>query len=189
MHKITKDTTIGEIVDKYPQVVDTLTSYGVHCVGCHVSPFESLEMGFKGHGMSDEQVNEAVIKLNEVIGKNPVDVKEEAPADVSNSALNVTDKAAEKIKALMDQQKKQGLRISVQPGGCSGFQYGMELDDKSTDNDIVVEEKGIKIFVDKASMEKLNGANVDYVESLQGAGFKINNPNAQSTCGCGSSFG
>ena len=189
IQKITKDTTIGDIVEKYPQVVDTLTDYGVHCVGCHVSPFESLEMGFKGHGLSDQQVNEAVIKLNEVIEKNTVEVKEEAPADVSNSTLNVTDKAAEKIKALMEQEKKQGLRISVKPGGCSGYQYGMELDDKSTDNDIVIEEKGIKIFVDKESMQKLSGANVDYVESLQGAGFKIGNPQAKSTCGCGSSFG
>jgi len=188
MQKITKETTIGDIVEKYPQVVDTLTGFGVHCVGCHVSPFESLEMGFKGHGMSDEKVNEAVIKLNEVIEKNPVEIKKEESKDVSNATLNVTDKAAEKIKALMEQEKKQGLRISVQPGGCSGFQYGMELDDKSTDNDIVIDEKGIKIFVDKESMQKLNGANVDYVDSLQGAGFKISNPQAKSSCGCGSSF-
>jgi len=138
--------------------------------------------------MNDHQIDDAVIKLNEVIEKNPVEVKEEAPADVSSSTLNVTDKAAEKIKVLMEQEKKLGLRISVEQGGCSGYQYVMELEDKSTDKDIVVEEKGIKIFVDKASMEKLSGANVDYVESLQGAGFKIDNPQAKSSCGCGSSF-
>jgi len=188
---ITKDTTIGEIVDKYPQVVDTLTSFGVHCVGCHVSPFESLEMGFKGHGMDDEKIKEAVTKLNEVIENSPSKEpsQEKQEVDLSNATLTVTDKAAEKIKALIEQEKKQALRISVQPGGCSGHTYGMELDDKPTDNDIVVEQKGIKIFVDKASMEKLNGVDVDYVDSLQGAGFKINNPQAKSTCGCGSSFG
>ena len=65
----------------------------------------------------------------------------------------------------------------------------MELDDKSTDNDVVVEEKGIKIFVDKESIKKLNGSNVDFVDGLQGAGFKISNPGASSTCGCGDSFG
>jgi len=189
IQKITKDTTIGEIVDKYPQVVDTLTSFGVHCVGCHVSPFESLEMGFKGHGMDDAKIQEAVIKLNEVINKNPVEIKKEEPKDISNATLNVTDKAAEKIKALIEQEKKQALRISVKPGGCSGFEYGMELDDKTTDDDIVIEQKGIKIFVDKESMQKLDGVNVDYVDSLQGAGFKISNPNASKTCGCGSSFG
>ena len=187
--KITKDTTIGDIVDKYPQVVETLTSYGVHCVGCHVSPFETLEMGFKGHGLSDEKINEAVTKLNEVIENTPQEQKaEEKEVDLSNAKVTITDKAANKIKEIIKQENKEALRVSVQPGGCSGFQYGLELDDKSTDNDIIVEQKGIKIFVDKASMEKLNGSNVDYVESLQGAGFKINNPGATSTCGCGSSF-
>ena len=188
VQKITKDTTIGDIVEKYPQVVDTLTSFGVHCVGCHVSPFESLEMGFKGHGLDDVKIEEAVKKLNEVIG-NSTKQEQKEEVDLSNATLTVTDKAAEKIKALIEQEKKQALRISVQPGGCSGHTYGMELDDKSTDNDIVIEQKGIKIFVDKASMEKLNGVDVDYVDSLQGAGFKINNPQAKSTCGCGSSFG
>lgn len=188
--KISKDTTIGEIVEKYPQVVDTLTSFGVHCVGCHVSPFESLEMGFKGHGMDDNTIADAVKKLNEVIEKSPVqEQKEESEVNISDVKLNVTDKAAEKIKALMEQEKKLGLRISVQPGGCSGYKYGMELEDKSTDDDVIVEEKGIKIFVDKNSMQKLNGSNVDYVDSLQGAGFKIDNPGATKTCGCGSSFG
>tara|TARA_Y100000031_G_scaffold66066_1_gene73896 strand:- start:2179 stop:2772 length:594 start_codon:yes stop_codon:yes gene_type:complete len=190
LQKISKDTTIGEIVEKYPQVVDTLTSFGVHCVGCHVSSFESLEMGFKGHGMDDNTIADAVKKLKEVIEKSPVqEQKEEAEVDISDAKLNVTDKAAKKIKALIEQEKKQALRISVQPGGCSGYQYGMELDDKTTENDIVVEEKGIKIIVDKKSMQNLNGSNVDYVDSLQGAGFKIDNPNAPKTCGCGPSFG
>jgi len=189
IQKITKDTTIGEIVDKYPQVVDTLTSFGVHCVGCHVSPFESLEMGFKGHGLDDAKIVEAVNKLNEVIEKNPVKQEQKEEVDLSSATLTVTDKAAEKIKSLIEQEKKQALRISVKPGGCSGFEYGMELDDKTTDNDIVIEQKGIKIFVDKESMQKLNGVDVDYVDGLQGAGFKISNPTAKSTCGCGSSFG
>lgn len=190
VQKISKDTTIGEIVEKYPQVVETLTNYGVHCVGCHVSPFESLEMGFKGHGLDDNTIADAVKKLNEVIGKSSVqEQKEEAEVNINDVKLNVSEKAAEKIKALMEQENKQGLRISVQPGGCSGYKYGMELEDKSTKDDVIVEEKGIKIFVDKKSMQKLNGSNVDYVDSLQGAGFKIDNPGATKTCGCGSSFG
>ena len=190
VQKISKDTTIGEIVEKYPQVVETLTNYGVHCVGCHVSPFESLEMGFKGHGLDDNTIADAVKKLNEVIGKSPVqEQKEEAKVNINDVKLNVSDNAAEKIKALMEQENKQGLRISVQPGGCSGYKYGMELEDKPTDNDVIIKEKGIKIFVDKKSMQKLNGSNVDYVDNLQGAGFKIDNPGATKTCGCGSSFG
>ena len=189
--KITKDTLIGDIVEKYPQIIETLMSFGVHCVGCHVSPFESLEMGFKGHGMTDQEVNEAVIKLNEVIEKTPQikTVEDKQEVDLSYTKISVTKKAANKIKEILQQEKKKALRVSVVPGGCSGFQYGLELEDKSTSSDIVVQEKGVKLFIDKASMAKLNGANIDYIESLQGAGFKINNPNATSTCGCGSSFG
>jgi len=192
INPITKDTNIGEIVDKYPEVIDTLTGFGVHCVGCHVSPFESIEMGFKGHGMTDQQVEEAVRKLNEVIKKNgsiKTDEPEQKEFDFSKATLDVTDKAAEKIKAFIEQEKKQGLRISVVPGGCSGFKYDMTLDDKALDDDIVIEEKGIKIFVDKSSMVKLNGSNVDFVDSLQGAGFKISNSGSASSCGCGESFG
>ena len=186
--KITKDTTIGEIVEKYPQVVETLMSFGVHCVGCHVSPFESLEMGFKGHGLDDATIEEAVKKLNEEIENSPKQ-EESKEIDIKNPKINVTENAAKKIKALIKQEKKTGLRISVLPGGCSGYQYGMELDDNSTENDIVVEQRGIKIFIDKESIKKLNGSNVDYIDSLQGAGFKIDNPVATKTCGCGNSFG
>src|SRR3990167_601723 len=98
IQKITKDTTIGEIVEKYPQAVETLMSFGVHCIGCHVSPFESLEMGFKGHGMDDATINEAVKKLNGVIENRPVEAKEKN-VDISDPKFNVTYKAAEKIKA------------------------------------------------------------------------------------------
>ena len=188
--KITKETTIGEIVEKYPQVVETLMSFGVHCVGCHVSPFESLEGGFKGHGMDDATIEEAVKKLNEVVEQSPAEqMQESEEINLDNAKINVTDKAAKKIKALIMQEKKTALRISVLPGGCSGYQYGMELDDNSTENDIIVEQRGIKIFIDKESIKKLNGSKVDYIDSLQGAGFKIDNPVATKTCGCGSSFG
>jgi|TARA_B100001964_G_C14258572_1_gene613893 hybrid cluster-associated redox disulfide protein len=68
--KITKDTTIGEIVEKYPQVVETLTDFGLHCVGCHVSAYESLEAGFRGHGMDDKTIDEALKRLNEVVEKS-----------------------------------------------------------------------------------------------------------------------
>jgi len=189
VQKITKDTNIGEIVQKYPEVIDTLTGFGVHCVGCHVSSFESLEMGFKGHGMGDEQIEEAVKKLNEVIDKNSPDAAEsDGEFDFSKATLDVTDNAAEKIKDLIKQENKKGLRISVVPGGCSGSRYEMELDDEAAEGDITIEEKGIKIFLNKSSMEQLNGSNVDFVDSLQGAGFKISNPSSTSTCGCGDSF-
>ena len=81
-----------------------------------------------------------------------------------------------------------GLRVELVPGGCSGFQYGLELDDSTTDLDFVFEEKGVKIIVTKENMNFLKGAKLDYVDSLQGGGFKISNPNAHDSCGCGQSF-
>lgn len=191
VQKITKDSTIGQIVDNYPETIETLMSFGVHCVGCHVSPFETLEMGFRGHGMGDTEINEAIERLNMVIQKSHKTKKLQIHENINfdDMKLTLTEKAAAKIKEILQQEKKEALRVSVMPGGCSGFQYGLELDDNSTSNDLIIEDKGVKLFIDKTSILKLKGSNIDYIDSLQGAGFKINNPNAASSCGCGSSFG
>ena len=178
---ITKGMTIGEVVAKYPSVIEPLQSAGVHCVGCHVSYYETLEQGFKGHGMSDEEVDTVISKLNLAI--------EESKHEESKDFI-VTNKAAEKLKEVLKENNKEGsgLRVELVPGGCSGFQYGLELDDSTTDLDKIFEEKGVKIIVSKENMQFLRGAKLDYVDSLQGGGFKISNPNAHSSCGCGQSF-
>jgi len=186
---ISKETTIGEIVDQYPETIETLLSYGVHCVGCHVSPFESLEDGFRGHGLSDGEIEEAVEKINIIIKDTKTNSKKETkPVDISNPDMTITDKAAEQIKNYMKEEKKKALRISVIPGGCSGFQYGMELDDEKQEGDLTISQQGITVYVDKESMPKLQGTVVDFVQTFQGSGFKITNPNAKSGCGCGKSF-
>ena len=104
--------------------------------------------------------------------------------------INVSETAAAKITELLSEENKagSGLRVFVQGGGCSGFQYGLEVDDNSTDLDNVIEEKGVKIIISKENLQFLKGAKLDYVDSLQGGGFKISNPNAHSSCGCGQSF-
>jgi iron-sulfur cluster assembly accessory protein len=108
------------------------------------------------------------------------------------SAINVTAVAASKIQALLSEEKKDqaGLRVFVQGGGCSGFQYGLMIEDGAgdADSDRVFESNGVKLFVDPISVRYLNGAEVDFVDNLTGGGFTIKNPNAKSTCGCGSSF-
>ena len=105
--------------------------------------------------------------------------------------INLTNAAAEKVKGILEQEKSNipagGLRIYVQGGGCSGFSYGMVLDE-ATDEDQVFEKGGIKVIVDPMSLRYLEGAEVDYKEDLMGGGFAIKNPNATSTCGCGHSF-
>jgi iron-sulfur cluster assembly accessory protein len=105
--------------------------------------------------------------------------------------INLTTTAATKVKGILEQEKANipqgGLRIYVQGGGCSGFQYGMVLDE-AAEGDQVFETDGIKVIVDPMSMRYLEGAEVDYKEDLMGGGFAIKNPNATSTCGCGHSF-
>ncbi len=178
---ITKDMTIGNVVSKYPAVIEPLQNAGVHCVGCHVSYHETLEEGFKGHGMSDEDVESVIAKLNVAVEEGKLEEGKE---------FIITNKAAEKLKEVLKENNKEGsgLRVELVPGGCSGFQYGLELDDSTTELDRVIEEKDVKIIISKENLQFLKGAKLDYVDSLQGGGFKISNPNAHSSCGCGQSF-
>ena len=105
-------------------------------------------------------------------------------------ALALTDVAVEKIKEVISREglKEGGLRVSVVGGGCSGFQYNLSLDDSPREDDIVIEQNGVKLFVDPISQQYVYGTVIDYMNGLHGAGFKFVNPNATRTCGCGSSF-
>lgn len=106
--------------------------------------------------------------------------------------INVTSLAAEKIHELLTEENKNeaGLRVFVQGGGCSGFQYGLMIEEGegATEADQTIESNGVRLFVDPISVRYLKGAEVDFVDNLAGGGFTIRNPNAKSTCGCGSSF-
>jgi iron-sulfur cluster assembly protein len=104
--------------------------------------------------------------------------------------ITVTPKAAEKIKEFMKQEAEnpEYLRVYVQGGGCSGLSYGMGFEKAPEEDDTVIEENGVKLIIDSYSQDHLKGANVDYIESLMGSGFKINNPNVTKSCSCGSSF-
>ena len=104
--------------------------------------------------------------------------------------IQLTPKAVEKVKEILDMQepKPAGLRISVVGGGCSGFNYSMAFETSPGLLDKSYTFDGLSVYVDQASMLYLDGAEVDYVETLEGAGFKFNNPNVKTTCGCGSSF-
>ncbi len=105
----------------------------------------------------------------------------------------VTDTAAGKISTLLaeDQKTNAGLRVFVQGGGCSGFQYGLMIEEGAGDAeaDRIFKSNGVTLFVDPISIRYLTGAEVDFVDNLTGGGFTIKNPNAKSTCGCGQSFG
>ena len=104
--------------------------------------------------------------------------------------ITLTDNAADKVKELIAQEGDENLmlRVAVRPGGCSGFSYEMFFDTDRGDEDLTEDYAGVKVVVDPSSAQLLTGATLDYKDGLQGAGFSINNPNAQRTCGCGQSF-
>jgi iron-sulfur cluster insertion protein len=104
--------------------------------------------------------------------------------------LNFTDSAVSKVRELIDDEGNENLmlRVFISGGGCSGFQYGFSFEEKTTDGDTIIDREGVKLLVDPMSIQYLMGAEIDYSESLEGAQFVIRNPNAQTTCGCGSSF-
>jgi len=110
--------------------------------------------------------------------------------EVKTAPVTLTPGAVAKVKEIMAQQDPvpAGLRIGVVGGGCSGFSYSMQFDNSAGMMDKVFDMDGLKVYVDATSIMYLNGCRVDYVESLEGAGFKFENPNVKSTCGCGSSF-
>jgi iron-sulfur cluster assembly protein len=107
-------------------------------------------------------------------------------------ALSISSNASAEVKKFMAAEGVSpdvgGLRVSVQPGGCSGFKYSLLIEDQAADDDTVLSQEGYRVFVDPFSMQYLNGVQIDYVTSMQGSGFTFKNPNSTGGCGCGSSF-
>lgn len=182
--EIHREMTIEEILTGYPHkaqlLAQELTNAGLHCVGCQAATWETLEAGMKGHGMSDAQVDTLVIKLNDIL-KEKVDL----------TTITITKRAAEKYLAILEEEEKQGwgIRFYEKMAGCSGFEYVLDYSEKAGPEDEVFVSQGIEIHIHKAMVDRLLGSIIDFVDGLQGSGFKISNPNVRSSCGCGSSHG
>ena len=177
--KVTGEMIIGDVVAAFPQAAPIMLSYGLHCVGCHANAFDTVEDGARGHGMPDEEIAQMIDEINAAINKKI-------------ATIEMTDKAIEKVKELRSLEKdKQDwpLRIAVTPGGCAGFGYDMDFDDKVNANDMTLMFGDLKVLVDPDSFPLIKGSKIDFVDSLRGSGFKIENPNAKRGCGCGKSFG
>src|SRR5829696_9762426 len=112
------------------------------------------------------------------------------PQPVNTTVVSLTDAAVSKLTELTKEETNAdiGLRVYVYSGGCSGYRYGMMLEDAPTPEDRILEANGVKVYVDGNSVSLLEGSQIDYVDTLMGAGFTVNNPNAVTACGCGSSF-
>lgn len=109
---------------------------------------------------------------------------------IQTEKITITPAAADAVRELLQKRNLEGyaLRVFISGGGCSGYQYGMALEENVRESDLVFEQHGVKVVVDEISIGYLQGASVDYVEEVMGSGFKIENPNAVASCGCGSSF-
>lgn len=113
-------------------------------------------------------------------------------SDIGAVNVGLTELAATEVRKFLEQEKlsldSAGLRVSVRPGGCSGFEYGLDIEEDPREDDFVVPSHGIRLFIDPFSAQYLSGVVIDYHSSFQGSGFSFENPNATGGCGCGSSF-
>lgn len=161
---VTKDTLIGEAVSQHPEIADVFLSYGLHCVGCHVNAYETIEQGGLGHGMTGEEIAEMVAEANTYL----------ADSDKPKGPFAATEKAIVKLKELSEEEGKQswGLRVEVLEDCCSDQKYNLEFEEKPKERDTIL-DNGFKMFLDEHSSKELQGASLDYLETTSGAGFKI----------------
>jgi len=180
---ITREMTINEIFAKFPakaqKLAQVLTKFGLNCVGCSASTWETVESGVLRHGMTEDNLKELLDKLNqELLHTSDPDT------------ITLTKEAADEFKRISSSEGKEGwaLRFDEKPAGCSGFEYVLGFSEKPDADDLVYHSNGVDIHVYKQALGRLQGSEIDYVTGLQ-SGFKISNPNARSSCGCGTSHG
>ncbi len=173
--KVTKEMTIGDIIKNHPEAIEVMLSHGLHCVGCAVQYWETLEGGCKGHGFSDEKIEQLVSEINAVLTED-------------KGEFIATANASKKLKEMAEKEDKPAvLRIQVIAGGCAGFQYKLDFDKMKSD-DKIIESNGVKFVMDSESNKLLKGSKIEYLDTLNESGFRISNPNSEESCGCGKSF-
>ena len=173
-----KEMLIGEVVMKHPKAAEIMLAYGLHCIGCHVNAYESIEQGAKGHGMPDSLINKMVAEINAKLTRKI-------------ATIELTPKAIATIKQFQKEDKKEGtgLRIAIVSGHI-GVSYDMSFVDAPEKDDKVFTFSGLKVFVPKESYPLLKGSKIDYIETPLESGFRIDNPNAKKEHGeCGDSCG
>lgn len=182
--KIHSQMTIEQILGMFPNKAQKLsqeiTNAGLHCVGCGAATWETLEQGMQSHGKTPDQVEYLVGRLNNLLNE-PVDL----------STVSLTEKGAKKFMQILKDDGREGwaLRLDEQMAGCSGFEYILDYSEKAQADDVVFTSFGVEIHVNNKKLGRLLGSEIDYVEGLHSTGFKISNPNAKSSCGCGTSHG
>ena len=176
---------IGEVLNLYPDTAEILHDFGLHCTSCSVNVFEPLKAGAMSHGIEEAVVDEMILRINELAA-----TKRKAPDD----GIYVTEKAAKQIQEFAKAEDKEGwgLRITAKDNGGREPAYAMDFLKDAEAGDKSFEFHGVSIHLDAESFGNLMGAEVDYIESAYGSGFKITNPRFAKKgggCGCGSGGG
>ncbi len=182
--KIHRQMTISAILGMFPykaqRLSQEISNAGLHCIGCNAATMETLEQGMYVHGKSDDEIDQLVEKLNALLEEK-----------VDSSTITMTPRAAKKYLSILESEGKQGwgIRFDEKMAGCNGFEYVLDYSEKAREDDEIIISQEIEIHVKKSMLDRLLGSEIDYIDGLQGSGFKISNPNVKSSCGCGTSHG
>lgn len=180
--QVSRAMTIEEIFSSFPhksqRLAQELTNTGLNCVGCQASTWETLEAGMLSHGFPEEAIDGLVNRLNTILNEQ-----------VDLSTIRMTARAANKYRQILEEESKAGwgLRFGDKAAGCSGFEYVLDYSEKAAPSDQVFTCHGVDIHVDGKIVSRLLGSEIDYVDGLNGSGFKVTNPNVKGACGCGKS--
>jgi len=176
---ITPEMTIGQIIEKYPQTTEVLLGYGLQCVGCAVNPYETLEQGALGHGMSQESLESLLQEANMVVTK-------EAPYEMNSAGITLAPNAVDTLEAMMESDNKQGhgLKVDAKQEG-EGLNYFLDIVEQAEEDDLTLEWGGIKIFINQSSLDLMKPSVIDFVTMPGGEGFKvIALKDPEKTCKC-----
>lgn len=182
MKKINRTMTIGEIFEMFPahaqKIANELTRIGLNCVGCGSSTHETLEAGMYLHGEDDEAIERLEDSLNKIL-----------ETQFDGATITLTERAAKKFITICEEEGQKGafLAFGVKLGGCSGYEYVLDFSTEKSPSQEVFHHFGVDVLVEKSALSRLIGCEIDYLDSLNSSGFKISNPNAKSSCACGSS--
>jgi iron-sulfur cluster assembly accessory protein len=175
---MTIDAILGKFPQKSQRIAQELSNAGLQCVGCQASTWETLEVGMYGHGKSDVEIEELLSSLNQILDETS-----------DPMSITMTKRAADKFLSILKSDKKEGwaLRFADKPGGCGGFEYVLDFSKDPEGEDEIFESEGVPIHVNRKMLPRLLGCEIDYLDGLMGAGFKVSNPNVKGSCSCGSS--
>ena len=164
---VTLDMTIGDVVEKHSEVAEVMLGYGLQCVGCAVNPYETIEQGALGHGMSEETIQNMLDDINMVVTKRP-------NYELNPDGITLSPRAIETLELIAESDGKEGAGLQIKAKMVEGgLDYFLDLIEQSDEDEKTLEWKGIKIFVSDESLTLMNPSVIDYLKAAEGEGFKI----------------